>query len=108
VMGLFLSNVTRNLPFFVSLLWRERGLRLQLPRIAVLSLVPDRWPDLLGMLRETLSHESWRRLQEILTVPMLRLYGYRHVREWLKQSRSQAYIDRLRELMEPQRRPAGA
>lgn len=108
VLGLFLSNVTRNFPFLISLLWRERGLRLQLPRVAVLSLLPDRWPDLLGMLRETLSHESWARLQDILAVPMLRLYGYKHVRDWLKQSRSRAYIDRLRQLVEPKRGAAGA
>jgi len=108
VLGLFLSNVTRNFPFLVSLLWRERGLRLQLPRVAILSLIPERWPDLLGTLRETLSRESWVRLQDILAVPILRLYGYRHVRDWLKQSRSKAYIDRLRRLVEPHRGAAGA
>jgi radical SAM superfamily enzyme YgiQ (UPF0313 family) len=108
VLGLFLSNVTRNFPFLISLLWRERGLRLQLPRVAALSFLPDRWPDLLGTLRETLSQESWARLQDILAVPMLRLYGYKHVRDWLKQSRSKAYIDRLRRLVEPHRGTAGA
>lgn len=108
VLGLFLSNVTRNLPFLIGLLWRERGLRLQLPRVAVLTLLPSRWPDLLGTLRDALSKESWRRLQDILTVPMLRLYGHKHVRDWLQQSRSRAYVERLRRLMEPRRRAAGA
>lgn len=108
VVRLFLSNVTRNLPFLISLLWRERGLRVQLPRVAVLSLLPARWPDLLGTLRQTLSKDSWRRLQDILAVPMLRLYGYKHVRDWLKQARSKAYMKRLRKLMEPQREAAGA
>jgi len=108
VLSLFLSNVTRNLPFLVSLLWRERGLRLQLPRVAALSLLPSRWPDLLGTLRDALSQESWKRLQDILAVPMLRLYGHKHVRDWLQQSRSKAYIERLRRLMEPQRQAAGA
>jgi radical SAM superfamily enzyme YgiQ (UPF0313 family) len=108
VLSLFLSNVTRNLPFLISLLWRERGLRLQLPRVAALSFLPSRWPDLLGTLRDALSQESWRQLQDILAVPMLRLYGYKHVREWLHQSRSKAYIERLRQLMEPQRQAAGA
>jgi hypothetical protein len=79
-----------------------------LPRVAALSFLPDRWPDLLGTLRETLSQESWARLQDILAVPMLRLYGYKHVRDWLKQSRSKAYIDRLRRLVEPHRGTAGA
>ena len=108
VMNLFLSNVTTNLPFLISLLWRERGLRVQLPRVAALSLLPSRWPDLLGTLRDAVSQESWRRLQDILTVPMLRLYGYRHVRDWLNQSSSKAYIDRLRQRIDPQRGTAGA
>lgn len=108
VLSLFLSNVTRNLPFLISLLWRERKLRVQLPRVALFSMLPSRWPDLLGVLRDTLSNESWKRLQAILAVPMLRLYGYKHVRDWLSQSSSKAYIKRLRQLMEPKRRAAGA
>jgi radical SAM superfamily enzyme YgiQ (UPF0313 family) len=108
VLSLFLSNVTRNLPFLIGLLWREQGLRLQLPRVALLSLLPSRWPDLVSILRDALSHDSWRELQDILVVPMLRLYGHRHVRQWLHQSRSRAYLKRLRQLVEPQRQAAGA
>ncbi len=108
VLTLFLSNVTRNLPFLISLLWRERDLSLQLPRVAWFSILPSRWPDLLGVLRDTMSHESWRRLQDILAVPMLRLYGYKHVREWLTQSSSKAYIRRLQQLVGRERQTAGA
>ena len=108
VLRLFLSNVTRNLPFLIGLVWREQSLRIQLPRVAFLSLVPSRWPDLVGILREALSQDSWKQLQDILVVPMLRLYGHRHVREWLQQSRSRAYIKRLRQRVKPQRQPAGA
>jgi radical SAM superfamily enzyme YgiQ (UPF0313 family) len=108
VLSLFLSNVTRNLPFLLGLMWREQGLRLQLPRVAFLSLLPSRWPDLVGILRDVLSHDSWKKLQDILIVPMLRLYGHKHVREWLHQSRSKAYINRLRQLVEPQRQAASA
>jgi hypothetical protein len=108
VLVLFLSNVTRNLPFLIGLLWREKGLRLQLPRVALLSLLPSRWPDLIGVLRNALSRDAWKRLQDVLVVPMLRLYGHKHVREWLRQSRSRAYIERLRQLVESQRQAAGA
>jgi hypothetical protein len=108
VLSLFLSNVTRNLPFLIGLLWREKGLRLQLPRVAFLSLLPSRWPDVVGILRNALSRDSWRALQDILMVPMLRMYGHRHVRQWLQQSRSRAYMERLRQLVEPQRQAAGA
>jgi radical SAM superfamily enzyme YgiQ (UPF0313 family) len=108
VLSLFLGNVTQNLPFLISLLWREKRLRLQLPRLAFLSLMPSRWSDVLGDVRNALSRESWNRLQDILIVPMLRLYGYKHVRDWISQASSKAYIDRLRQLMEPKRRAAGA
>jgi hypothetical protein len=95
------------LPFLLGLVWRERGLRIQLPRVAFLSLLPSRWPDVVGILRDALSSDSWRELQDILVVPMLRLYGHKHVREWLRQSRSKAYLERLRQLVEPQRQAAG-
>ena len=43
-----------------------------------------------------------------LVVPLLRLYGHKQVRQCLHQSRSKAYIRRLRQLVEPQRQVAGA
>jgi radical SAM superfamily enzyme YgiQ (UPF0313 family) len=103
---MLLSNVSHNLPFLLGLLWRERGLRLQLPQIALLSLKPSQWPDLLGMLREAISYESWKRLYDVVSVPVLRLYGHRHVKQWMHQARSQNYIKKLRRLMQPQRQPA--
>lgn len=103
---MLLSSVSRNLPFLVGLFWRERGLRLQLPRVAFLSLLPARWPDLLGILRETLSRDSWARLRDVLEIPMLRLYGHRHVQQWAKQARSRAYVERLHQLVKPRRRQA--
>ena len=98
-----LANVTHNLPFLLGLLWRERGLRLQLPRVALLSLMPAQWPDLLGILQDALSHESWSRLYDMVSVPVLRLYGHRHVKQWTHQDRSRAYIEKLRRMMSPRR-----
>jgi len=101
---LTISNVTRNLPFFLGLLWRERKLRLQLPRVALLSLLPSRRPDVLNMLKGALSHDSWRRLQDMLAVPILRLYGHSHIRQWAQQARSRVYIEHLRQLQRPRQR----
>jgi hypothetical protein len=98
--------VTRNLPFLLGLLWRERRLRLQLPRVALWSLLPSRRPDVLKIIRGALPRESWRRLQDMLVVPVLRLYGRVHVRQWARQARSRAYVEHLRQLMEPRRRRA--
>jgi len=101
---LIISNVTRNLPFLLRLLWRERKLRLQLPRVALLSLLPSRRKDVLEILQGAVPRESWKRLQDMLMVPILRLYGRVHVREWAQQARSQAYVEHLRKLMRPRRR----
>ncbi|RLC62815.1 MAG: radical SAM protein [Chloroflexi bacterium] len=101
---LIVSSVTRNLPFLLGLVWRERKLRLQLPRVALFSLLPSRRPDVLKLLQSALSRESWRRLQDILAVPVLRLYGRFHIKQWAQQARSQAYVEYLRRLMKPRRR----
>jgi radical SAM superfamily enzyme YgiQ (UPF0313 family) len=103
---LIVSNVTRNLPFLIGLLWRERRLRLQLPRVALCSLLPSCRPSVLDILREALSRESWKRLQDMLVVPVLRLYGRVHVRQWARQARSRAYVKHLRRLIGPRRRRA--
>ncbi|MGD1992363.1 MAG: radical SAM protein [Anaerolineae bacterium] len=102
------TSLARNLPFLLSLFWRERRFRLQLPRVALLSLLPSRWPDVLGVLKKALRRESWQRLQDVLEIPILRLYGWHHVRQWLRQARSRSYLRSLRRLSLSQgRRAAG-
>jgi hypothetical protein len=107
-LGLFISNITRNLPFLLGLLWRERRLRLQLPRVAALSLLPSRRKEVLNILQRAMSQESWNRLCDIFVVPVLRLYGRFHVRRWALQERSRAYLDYLRRLVQPRRRAFSA
>jgi len=107
---LLAANLTRNLPFLLKLLWRERQLRLRLPRIAALSLIPSRGPDILKILGETLTPANWRRLQSILLVPALRLYARSHIRQWMRQAHSRAYLEFLRRLTPGRRslRPGAA
>ena len=62
--------------------------------------------DVLDILQAALSQESWKRLRDLLTVPLLRLYGRVHIRQWAQQARTKAYIDRLRGLISSRRRPA--
>jgi radical SAM superfamily enzyme YgiQ (UPF0313 family) len=97
-LGTLTVNVVRNVPFLLGLLWRERGLRLQLPRVALFSLLPSRRRELLDILKNALQRESMRRLEDMLLVPILRLYGWRHVREWLHQAKSKSYLEFLRRL----------
>lgn len=91
-----MAGRVRDLGIPLRLLWRERGLRLQLPRVALLSLFPSRRPDVLDILRGALSRESWKRLQDMLVVPVLRLYGRVHIWQWMRQARSRAYVEYLR------------
>ncbi len=102
--GLALENALRNLPFLLTLLWREWRLQIQLPRMALLSLLPSRRPEVLNVLQRAVSRESWQRLTEMFTVPLLRLYGRFHVRQWLRQARSRDYLGFLRHRSSPSRR----
>jgi radical SAM superfamily enzyme YgiQ (UPF0313 family) len=95
---LLAASLTRNLPFLVGLFFREKKLRLRLPRIALMSLVPSRRPDMLKTLSETLSPASWQRVQDILMVPVLRFYALRHIQRWAQQASSRAYLEFLRRL----------
>jgi hypothetical protein len=95
---MILGSSLRNLPFLLGLPWKERQLRLQLPRLAVLSLLPQRRRDVLAILERALKRESWQRLQSMVMVPAIRLYGWRHIRQWAKQARSRDYVAFLRQL----------
>jgi len=93
------TNIARNLPFLLSLAWRERRLRLRLPRIALLSLIPSRWPDALGALMQAVSRESRERLTAMFAVPALRLYAHHHIQQWTRQAHSRAYLEFLQRLI---------
>jgi len=95
---LLAASLTRNLPFLLGLFLREKKFRVRLPRIALMSLIPSRRPDILRALSETLSPASWQRVQDILMVPVLRLYALRHIRQWSRQARSRAHLQFLRRL----------
>jgi radical SAM superfamily enzyme YgiQ (UPF0313 family) len=96
--GQMARNIVRNLPFLLTLAWRERRLRPKLPRIALAGLVPARWPEALSTLMEALSRESRDQLTAIFAVPALRLYAHRHVQQWKHQARSRAYLEFLKRL----------
>jgi hypothetical protein len=93
------SKVIGNLPFLLGLAWRETRLSRQLPRIALLSLIPSRRPDILRILRQTLSHKSLERLEGMFLVPAMRLHAHQHIRRWAQQAHSRAHMEFLRRLM---------
>jgi radical SAM superfamily enzyme YgiQ (UPF0313 family) len=99
-------TVARNVPFLAGLVVGEKQFRLRLPRIALMSLVPARRRDVMRLLGGTLSPASWRRVQGMLMVPVLRLYGLRHIRQWARQGSSHAHLEFLRGL--PGKAPSAA
>jgi radical SAM superfamily enzyme YgiQ (UPF0313 family) len=107
-MRLLAASLTRNLPFLFGLFVREKKFRVRLPRIALMSLIPSRRPDLFKTLSETLSPASWQRVQDILMVPVLRFYALQHIRQWSKQARSRAHLQFLRRLPPRPNRATGA
>lgn len=93
------DGLRRNAGFLLGLLAREHRLSIQLPRIALLSFVPSRWPDILSLAQRALRHENWKRVQRIFGVPILRLYGRNHIKQWARQAHARAHLEFLRRLM---------
>ena len=79
----------------------ERSFRRRLPRIVWMSLAPSRRVHVFNELGKTLSPAAWQRLQDVLVVPVLRLYGLRHLRQWARQAKARAYVEFLRRLPQP-------
>jgi radical SAM superfamily enzyme YgiQ (UPF0313 family) len=90
-----IDRVVRNTPYLLWLALREYKFSLQLPRITLLSLIPQRREKALRILQETLSSRSWEKLQNIFMLPILRKYGHDQVKKYLRQDRARAYLKRL-------------
>jgi radical SAM superfamily enzyme YgiQ (UPF0313 family) len=102
--GMLLRNLGHELPFLMKLFFRERNVRIALPRIALMSLRPKKWPDIPAALQGAMDRASWRRLRDVFIVPLFRGYAYNHVKEGLRQLENQRYIAWLRSLARPRRR----
>jgi radical SAM superfamily enzyme YgiQ (UPF0313 family) len=90
------TTLLRNVPFLIELLLREKQLRLRLPHIALMSLIPSRRRDVMNLLSRALSPARWRRIQDMFMVPVLRLYALGHIKQWARQARSRAHLEFLR------------
>jgi len=99
-----LENIRRELPFLVGLYLRERKMRIALPRVALMSLVPARWLEIPGELQQALDWLNWLRLRAVFIVPMFRRYAYHHTRQGMRMPRNRSYIAWLRSLTRSRRR----
>lgn len=102
--SMLLRNIRRELPFLVELFLRERRLWLTLPKVTLMSLVPNQPLKIPGVLRQALDQAKWMRLRHIFIVPVLRRYAYKHTRQGLRQRVNRDYITWLRRLTGSRRR----
>lgn len=99
------AKLARNLPFLLGMMLRERAFRRRLPRIVWMAVARSHRIHVFNELEKALSPCAWDRLQDLLVVPVLRLYGLRHLRQWARQAKARTYVEFLRRL--PQPRGAG-
>ncbi|MBN1119613.1 MAG: cobalamin-dependent protein [Anaerolineae bacterium] len=101
------GNVIRELPFLIGLFFKERKLRLALPKIAWMSLSPKNWLKIPKVLSDALDIKHWLRLRDVFLVPFFRRYAFQHTREGLFQPQNQKYIAWLRKLAQGRRQAGG-
>jgi hypothetical protein len=107
---LLLSNLRRELPFLLSLFFRDKRVQITLPRIALMSLLPTKWPEIPSTLKRVLDLASWRRLRNVFIIPFFRAYAYGHTRQGLRQPINRRYLAWLRSLqamVQPRERKTG-
>jgi radical SAM superfamily enzyme YgiQ (UPF0313 family) len=108
---LLLANLRREFPFLLKLFFRDRKLQITLPRIALMSLLPKRWPDIPPALQRVVDLATWRRLRNVFIIPLFRAYAYGHTRQGLSQPINRRYLAWLRSmqsLVQPRERGTGA
>ncbi len=97
---LLIANLRRELPFLLRLFLHDHRLRVTLPRIALLSVRPNRWPDIPVLLQQAMELANWRRLRSVFIVPLFQRYAYVHTRQGLNQPHNRRYVAWLRRLSE--------
>jgi len=99
------TNLIHHARTLIGVMLRERRFSLQLPRLAVLSLVPRRRREILDIVRTTLSERGQRILEQVFANAFLRKYGHDQLVRWAKQAHSKAYVEWTRRLSQLPRLP---
>jgi len=92
------ANLMRQARNLIGVLLRERSFSLQLPRLAVLSLIPQRRREILEIVRTTVSERGQRILEQAFANAYLRKYGHDQLVRWAKQAYSRSYVEWTRRL----------
>jgi hypothetical protein len=107
---LLLANLRRELPFLAKLFFRDHQLRITLPKVALMSLLPKKWPDIPPVLQRGMDMANWQRLRRVFIIPLFRRYAYLHTRQGLNQASNRRYVAWLRtltQITQPRERGTG-
>ncbi len=89
----------QSLPYLAWLTLREYRFGLQLPRIAVLSMIPQKREQIAKIAQETLSSRSRQMLERRFLVPVLRKYGHDQLQKWANQTHSLTHLERIKNIL---------
>ncbi len=94
-----ITRILKSLPYLTWLLLREYRFSLQLPRIAVLSMIPQKRDQIVNILQETLSSRSQEMLERRFLLPVLRKYGHDQLQKWADQTHSLTHLERIKDIL---------
>lgn len=89
----------KSLPYLAWLMLREYRFSLQLPRIAMLSIIPQKRAQIAKIVQETLSSRSQKVLQRKFLGPVLRKYGHDQLQKWAYQTYSLTHLEHIKNIL---------
>ncbi len=101
---MLLRNIRHELPFLFDLFFRERKVRIAIPKVAVMALIPKLRLNIPIVLQNALDKRKWMRLRSVFIIPMFRQYAYHHTKQGLHLLENQKHIAWLRTMTRPRRR----
>jgi radical SAM superfamily enzyme YgiQ (UPF0313 family) len=88
-----------DLPDLTRLLWRERRFSIQLPRIALMAIFPEKRTQIARIAQQTLSTPALETIQRKFGTVAVRIYGREQIKKFARQAYSMDYVRGLRELV---------
>lgn len=99
------TNLVHHARSLVGVMLRERRFSLQLPLLAMLSLLPQRRREILDIVRTTVSERGQAVLEQVFANAFLRKYGHDQLVRWARQAHSRAYVEWTRRISQLPRLP---
>jgi radical SAM superfamily enzyme YgiQ (UPF0313 family) len=102
---LLTRNIRHELPFLIDLFFRERKIRIAIPKVALMALIPKLRLKIPTVLQKAIDDSrKWMRLRSVFIIPMFRQYAYHHTKAGLHLLENQKHIAWLRTQTRPRQR----